>query len=92
MKQLFLLGEIFVTPAALDLLNDQGCPVFNLLIRHATGDYGDLCREDIKANKAAVQNGSRVFSSYRIGNINTKVWVITESDRSMTILMLPSEY
>ena len=39
----------------------------------------------------AVAEGGRVFSCFSIGP-DTKVWVITEADRSVTTLLLPSEY
>jgi hypothetical protein len=41
-------------------------------------------------NDAAVKNGDRLISSYTISG--EKVWVITEADRSLTTVLLPSEY
>jgi len=65
-----------------------------LLARHAFGDWGELCEEDRVANEGAVASGGRVFSSYEVGiGLNaTKVWVITEADRSSTCCLLPEEY
>jgi hypothetical protein len=50
-----------------------------------------VCEEDALANDAAVHNGERILSSYRIGEY-TRVWVITEWDRSVTTVLLPCEY
>lgn len=58
--------------------------------RHATRDWGDLCEEDKAYNDYAVENGERVFSSYENGD--TKIWIITEWDRSYTTILLPEEY
>jgi len=61
------------------------------LQRHLNGDWGDLCDEDRRSNDAALKNGDRLFSSYRI-TPDLKLWIITEWDRSVTTLLLPSEY
>lgn len=44
----------------------------------------------VKANENAVAYGDRILSSYKIGG--SKVWVITEADRSSTCVMLPEDY
>ncbi len=43
-----------------------------------------------EANCGALKEGSRIFSSYRVGE--QKVWVITEADRSVTTVLLPEDY
>jgi hypothetical protein len=56
-----------------------------------SGDWGDdLCDEDKDANNRALLDGSRILSAYRA--LDVKVWVITEADRSSTLILLPSEY
>ena len=87
---LFPLGQLVATPGALDLLDRTGTNASTLLNRHQTGDFGDLCPEDIQENKQSIDNGFRILSSYKIGG--TKIWIITEADRSVTTLLLPSEY
>jgi hypothetical protein len=59
--------------------------------RHASGDWGDLCEEDKAHNDYAIENGERVFSSYNY-NEGTKIWIITEWDRSATTILFPEEY
>jgi hypothetical protein len=60
-----------------------------LLERHRTGDWGDVPEEDARENEVAVRYGFRVLSSYRVAG--KRLWVITEADRSVTTLLLPSE-
>ena len=66
----------------------------DLLARHVFGDWGELCSEDQEANNRAVTFGGRILSSYAVGVglSATKVWVITEADRSSTCVLLPEEY
>lgn len=90
-EPLFDLGTVVATPAVLEHFRCHGIDPFEYLRRHRCGDWGgELCAEDIAANRSAVQHGSRVFSSYRIAG--EKVWVITEADRSATTLLFPEEY
>jgi len=71
-----------------------------LIARHVTGDWGDVCPEDAQANEEALQAGSRIFSVYVLPPplsegetlATAKVWIITEADRSLTTLLLPGEY
>lgn len=55
-------------------------------------DPGDLSREDIAENELGVREGFRVLSAYTLSNGVTKIWIITEADRSSTVVLLPSEY
>jgi hypothetical protein len=62
------------------------------LRRHLQGDWGDLSDNDRRRNDAALKSGEdRLFSSYPIRSDLT-LWIITERDRSVTTLLLPSEY
>lgn len=90
-QQRFALGDIVATTGAIDALSEADSTPITFLERHVTGDWGDLCEEDRQANEYAVGHGVRVFSSYRLPT-GTKLWVITEHDRSVTTLLLPSEY
>ena len=89
--RLFSLGQIVSTPGALEVLLECKQPPSEFLVRHALGDWGDLCEEDKTANEDALQEGLRLLSVYRT-NDGTKIWIITECDRSATTVLLPSEY
>ena len=90
-RQKFSLGRIVATPAALEALAKSGDSAHDLFRRHATGDWGDVCAEDKRANDDALASGERLLSAYHLRD-GTKVWVITEWDRSVTTLLLPSDY
>jgi hypothetical protein len=91
LKPLFDLGRIVGTPGALDALIAAKHEPVDLLIRHVTGDWGDLENEDKKENELSVKEGFRILSAYHF-ETGAKVWVITEWDRSVTTILLPEEY
>lgn len=93
----FELGQILVTPGAADSASPlllQRC-----LARHRSGDWGCVDWQDAEANTAAVGLRARLLSAYAIdeskpcaGYGENCLWIITESDRSSTTILLPSEY
>jgi hypothetical protein len=87
----FPLGQIVATPGALEALKKTGQSSAEFLHLHVSGDRGDLCAEDKQSNEEALNDGGRIFSAYNL-NDGTKIWVITEADRSSTCVLLPSEY
>jgi hypothetical protein len=88
---LFDLGQTVATPGAIEALQQSNVSPSSLLTRHQSGDWGDLCDEDVAENNYALDHGYRLFSSYQITEA-TKIWVITEADRSVTTLLLPEDY
>ena len=87
---LFTLGRTVATPAARDCLSNLNYSPLDLLRRHISGDWAEMAVEDQQANHDAIAHGDRVFSAYTLQG--TKFWVITEADRSVTTILLPSEY
>ncbi|MEZ4706761.1 MAG: hypothetical protein R3A44_06130 [Caldilineaceae bacterium] len=87
----FSLGQIVATPGALQALAEAGQSANVFLIRHLTGDWGDLEEVDKQENEFSLQNGLRLLSAYHTTR-NVKIWLITEADRSVTTLLLPEEY
>lgn len=85
---LFHTGRLFTTEGALATF-DAGF-LQGALLRHMSGDWGDLDAEDLQANAAALREGERLLSSYHQGP--NQLYIITEADRSVTTLLLPSEY
>lgn len=88
---LFELGTLVGTPGSAAALYAAKADPLDLVVRHVTGDPGDLCPEDVQANEHAIAHGERVFSKYVL-TTGESVYVITEWDRSVTTLLLPSEY
>ncbi len=92
-RPLFPLGATHITPAALDLLAAVGIAPAALLARHGAGDWGAVPPEDARENALSLREGFRLVSSYPVGDDPAaRVWVITEADRSATLLLLPDEY
>jgi hypothetical protein len=89
---LFPLGQIVATPGALAALAKAGQTPLDFLTRHVCGDWGELDPHDQKENELGLKRGFRLLSSYRTSSGDTKVWVITEADRSVTTVLLPEEY
>ncbi|MGH9631735.1 MAG: hypothetical protein ACRD7E_25795 [Bryobacteraceae bacterium] len=87
----FALGQIVATPGALDALQQTGESPWTFLARHVSGDWGDLNDEDRREIELSLIGGFRLLSAYRLSD-QTKIWIITEADRSATTLLLPSEY
>lgn len=92
-KPRFQLGQVVLTRGVNDLVarNDNFAKfVMECLPRHASGDWGDLGNEDQRANDYALGKYLRIFSAYN--HKDKKIWVITEADRSTTMVLFPDEY
>lgn len=87
----FPLGQIVATPGALQALEEAGESPVSFIKRHATGDWGEVDAHDQNENELSVEHGFRLLSAYSFSN-GTRIWIITEADRSSTTLLLPSEY
>lgn len=87
----FPLGTVVATPGALRALEESGESPFDFLVRHASGDWGELDEDDKRENELSLIHGFRLLSAYRL-RTGEKIWVITEADRSVTTLLLPEEY
>jgi hypothetical protein len=85
----FQLGRVVITPAALEALDTED--VVAAMRRHVTGDWGELDEHDRAENELSLRQGFRLLSAYTAAS-GTKFWVITEADRSVTTVLLPSDY
>jgi len=86
---LLRLGRVVSTTNALARV--QPASLLHCLARHARGDWGDLCRQDAQANQRALLNDERILSVYH-DSAGIKFYIITESDRSVTTVLLPEDY
>ena len=91
MKPLFSLGRLLATPGVLAAAERAGDNLLAFFMRHELGDWGELSEHDKQANAEALRDGSRLLSAYHLKN-GTKIWIITEADRSSTCVLLPEEY
>ena len=88
----FSPGQVVMTTGVDELLRQGRLNPTPYLRRHLHGDWGDLSGDDRRLNDAALASGEdRLFSSYQVMP-DLKLWIITEWDRSVTTLLLPSEY
>lgn len=85
----FPLGQLVSTPGALAAVSPPELAA--AVRRHQSGDWGDVDPDDRAENEHALAHGFRLLSVYRTA-AGTRFWVITESDRSVTTVLLPSEY
>ena len=87
----FPLGQVVATPGALAALQGTGENPLTFVQRHAQGDWGDLDEEDKQENEFSLTRNLRLLSAYALMD-GTRIWIITEADRSATTILLPSEY
>ncbi len=90
-QPLFELGQVVATPNALAALEEANQPAIEFVMRHESGDWGELDEFDKGQNNLAVEQGTRILSAYTLST-GGKIWIITEADRSVTTLLLPEEY
>jgi hypothetical protein len=89
LKEPLPLGQMVITTNA-----QRQIPMVDVeaaLERHTNGDWGTLTADDWRANDEAVNNASRILSSYK-SSTGIKFWIITEWDRSITTVLLPEDY
>jgi hypothetical protein len=93
---IFPLGQIVATPAALEAIQDSGQTPAFFLDKHAAGDWGEVGKQDAALNDQALLDGERLLSAYRTLK-GVRIWIITEATddegiRSSTSITLPEEY
>jgi hypothetical protein len=88
-KQKLKLGAIVATQQVVICVDIT--EIQDALNRHVSGDWGDVCKEDKQMNDEALTLGNRVVSVYKSSE-DVKYYIITEHDRSVTTVLLPSEY
>ena len=102
MGRLFPLGRIAATLGAMEVLDETGTDPLALLSRHVAGDWGEVCPEDAAENERSVRHGLRILSVHGLDRKptdaserprpRTRLYLITEADRSATTILLPADY
>ena len=86
----FKWGTVIITPAAqatirdADILTAFGC--------HVSCDWGEISDNDWEINNDSVLHGVGLLHSVYKNHDNVKFWIITAADRSVTTVLLPSDY
>ncbi len=90
----FPLGRIVYTCGA--IANCDNFFRIRCLLRHASGDWGNVDKVDRNVNDAAVIMGLHIRSVYPIDRAqpctgNNALWIVTEGDRRVTTFHLATE-
>lgn len=92
-RMIFEPGRLVMTQSVHYLVEQGHLDPSPYLRRHFSGDWGELPDEDWNSNQRALNTGERLFSSYNVdAGDETRLWIITEADRSTTTVLLPSDY
>lgn len=95
MSAKFSLGNLLVT-TNVDARMRYDIPfrkfIKESLEKYEQCDWGDTCSEDRITNENALKNNERILAVYIYKNTDTKIWIITEWDRSVTTILFPEEY
>lgn len=86
-------GQIVATRSVADEM--KASELFRLEVQEAlqqyiSGDWGQMSETDKEENDRAVSEGERVLAAYQTSK--GKIWIITEWDRTATIILFPNEY
>lgn len=87
----FSPGHLLITPGAVAILHAAEISPISLLLRHVSGDWGEISDSDWRRNDHALEDGTRILSAYTLPTM-IRIWVITEADRVATTILLPHEY
>ncbi len=85
----FPFGQLVITAAAAEVIPADEALL--ALRRHAAGDWGEVCPEDWARNDEALRDGERLFSCY-VTQDKERFWIVTEANRRITTILLPSDY
>lgn len=90
----FKLGQIVATGTVSKAMDEDERFALEVLIslkRYCIMDWGNISEDSRLENDNAVVFGDdRIFAVYETSK--GKIWIITESDRSATTVLFPSDY
>jgi hypothetical protein len=84
-------GILVATPAVLKKIKRSDY-ITAALVEHLQGHWGIVDPEDWDANDRALKEGGRLLSVYPCPDSEESFWILTEADRSVTTILLPSDY
>lgn len=91
MASTFPFTKLIFTPAVARLVVQGSLDPLPYLRRHLADDWGELTDADRRSNEHAIIHGGggEILSSYTVSPTRT-LWIVSEWDRSVTTLLLPS--
>lgn len=106
-SQLFMLGDVLITPEAVRAMQKATVPLNDLLARHQHGDWGLVDEIDRHQNELGVRMGLLIRSAYALPTSPATVidlcllgphppspetvWIVTSLDRLRTSVFLARE-
>ena len=89
------IGKLVATKAVAETMEenmDFKSKVFEILnTEYTKGIWGDLSENDALMNDTAVKTGEgMILGKYRV--LDESIYIITESDHSVTTILFPEEY
>lgn len=92
MKRLFSVGDLRVSNDAKEMLEETTDGLWDLLIRHITGDWGEMIGPEIaRINQKHLLSDGALTSAYRVGTFAT-VMFVTNSQRTETSVFTFEEF
>ena len=85
----FHLGQTVVTPNALRALSQE--ELITALARHVSGDWGEVDPGARAANERALEDCGPLLSADHSRSAGTVFYVVTDWDRSLTVVLLPTD-
>jgi len=86
---LFQMGKTVATHGAAEDMRAANVEPATLLNRHMMGDWGNACEAGLTTNAESVLNGGTIIGQYDVGE--EEIWVITNADRQLTVMLRPEE-
>ena len=89
----FKLGrQVASQKVSIELMENKqfATEIFHAMKRYCNKDWGILSDGDKEMNEQALQDEDRLMGAYM--TCKGKIWIITEWDRSSTIILFPDEY
>lgn len=83
----FSHGRVILSDGVHHLVQQGRLNVLHYLERHLSGDWGDVPPERKRANEYGVNGRELLFSRYAL-TPTSRLYIITEGDRSVTSLWL----
>lgn len=86
----FSLGNVFLSEGASKLFGDNQMSALSFVVNHASCQWGAIPSDEAVLNNVATVSGGLIKSQYRYQECD--IFIVTESDRTYTTLLLSSEY
>ena len=85
----FQLGEVLITKQLHDFVMKNNVPILKYLRRHSVCDWGDVDDDEWLKNNDTVDSSQPIISIYKFND--TKIFIITEADRTATTMRLADD-